>query len=260
MLASRTFRLSRLKVLGFLDELEEANGNAVSLCITPGLPPQQLEELLEKALVPGTIAPDIARLVARSGTGAVLLWGSSRRLLILPPFPLTQKYIAPGYDIEPLRSQLTHHFGIALVLVRLGAFSIGVCQGEKLITSKTGTGLVHARHKKGGSSQRRFERRREKQKDVFLERVCGHIRQQLEPYARSLDYLVYGGAWTTIGSLQEHCPFLRQFDNRTLPPLLSIPRPRKPVLEAAIADIWSSNVTEWYEYETRSVDSPQASV
>jgi len=247
-------------MLGLLNELEEADDKAVSLCITPGLPPQQVEDLLEKALVPHAVAPEIAALLARSGTGAILFWGSSRRLLILPPFPVTGKYIAPGYDLEPLRSQLARPFSIALVLLRLGAFSVGGCQGEKLITRKTGTGLGHARHKKGGSSQSRFARHRERQKDFFLERVCGHIRQQLEPYSPSLDYLVYGGAWTTIHSLREQCPFLRQFEDRTLPPLLNISRPRKSVLEAAIGGIWSSSITEWYESEIPSIDSHQAAV
>lgn len=227
----------------------------MSLCLPPGLPPPQVEELLEKALMPQIVARDITGLVDRSRTGAVLFWGSSRRCLILPPFPVTEKYVTPGYDVAPLRSQLKGHFSIALVLVRLGAYAIGVCQGEKLIASKTGTGLVHGRHKKGGSSQRRFARHREKQIDVFLERVCGHARQQLEPHASSLDYLVYGGARDTIRLLQEQCPFLQQLQNRTLPPLLNIPGPRRSVLEAAVGTVWSSSVTEWHDNQALGIDS-----
>jgi len=191
------------------------------------------------------IPADMVDRAAGSRTGAAIFWGPSRKLLIRPPFPLTEQYIAPGGDIEPLRLLLEHDFTIALVLVRLGAFAIGVWQGESLLTSKTGTGLVHGRHRKGGSSQRRFERHREKQVDVFLERVCGHARQQIEPYIRQLDFFVYGGAWTTFATLRKECPFLRQFEERSLPPLLDIVRPRRRVLEAAIADILSSHITEW---------------
>ena len=260
MLVSRRFRLDRLKMLGLLNELEAADAKAVTLCLPLGLSSPDIENLLEKAPVPQDAAADIAGLAVASPTGAILFWGSSRRCLILPPFPITEKYVASGYDVESLRSLLKRSFGIALILVRLGAYAIGICQGEKLIVSKTGTGLVHGRHKKGGSSQRRFERHREKQAYYFLERVCGHAQQQLEPYASTLDYLVYGGSRTAILSLRKQCRFLLQFDNRTLPPLLNIPQPRRIVLEAAIGDIWSSSVTEWHDSELRSIDRQETGV
>jgi peptide subunit release factor 1 (eRF1) len=167
--------------------------------------------------------------------------------LVLPPFPLSEEYITNGYDIGPLRSLLSHDFLIGLVLVRLGAYSVGICRGTELIGSKTGTGLVHARHKKGGSSQARFARHREKQIEQFLERVCGHVREHVEPHARSLDYLVYGGARTTILALRKRCLFLSQFDDRILRMLLDIPEPRQTVLEKAIGTIWATDVIEWCE-------------
>jgi len=158
---------------------------------------------------------------------------------------MTEDYVTGSYDVEPLRALLSHDFLIALVLVRLGAFSIGICQGTKIIGSKTGTGLVHARHKKGGSSQARFARHREKQIEEFLVRVCGHGREHIEPHARSLDYLVYGGARTTVLTLRKQCPFLSQFDGRILRTLLDIPEPRRTILEKAIVSVWSTDVIRW---------------
>ena len=242
-------------MLGLLAKLETADSEAISLYLPAGLPQQDIESLVEKVPTAQAVASEIVTLATHSMTGAVLIWGTSRKCLVLPPFPTAERYITPTCDVEPLRSLLERDFTIALVLVRSGAYSIGFCQGEKLISSKTGTGLVHARHKKGGSSQRRFERRREEQMHAFLERVCGHVRQQLEPHAPSLDYLVYGGSWTAISSLQKQCPFLQQFDQRTLPPLLNIPEPRRKVLESAMADVWSSTVTEWYDDALLNIDS-----
>jgi len=167
--------------------------------------------------------------------------------LVLPPFPVREAYARDGYDIEPLRSLLSHDFLIALVLVRLGAYSIGVCQGTKVLDSKTGTGLVHARHKKGGSSQARFARHREKQIDYFLGRVCGHVQEHIGPHAQSLDYLVYGGARSTILSLRKRCPFLGQFEDRVLRTLLDIPEPRRAVLDKALNDVWSTTILELRE-------------
>jgi len=249
MLISRRFSLSRVKMLGLLDEMEAATDTAKSLYVPFGLPVSEVENLLIKAFGPQDIPQGLVELAANSKTGATLFWGSPRKYLILPPFPLAEGHLADGYDVAPLRCLLKHDFRVALALVRLGAYAVGICQGENIISSKVGTGLVHARHKKGGSSQQRFQRHREKQIEYFLTRVCTHVREQLEPYSHVLDYIVYGGAWTTILSLRKRCSFLRQFDDRTLPPLLNIPEPRKVVLEAAISQVWSSIVTEWHDNE-----------
>lgn len=248
MLISRHFVLGRLKMLGFLDELETIGGGAQSLYLPSGLSLTGVEGLLQKVLGADNVSPEVAKLAVGSGTGVVIFWSVPRKYLVLPPFPVKEKYLTFGYDVEPLRFLLQQDFRLALMLVRMGAFAVGVCQGEELITSKVGTGLVHARHKKGGSSQRRFERHRGKQVEQFLERVCRHTQERLGPYVQALDYVVYGGAWTTILALQRQCPFLHKFDGRTLPPLLDIPEPRQRVLEAAIARVWSSKLIEWSEY------------
>ena len=250
MLVSRRFFLSRAKMIGFLDELEAAAGEARSLYIPFGLSQPEVDNLLEKVFDPRAIPPELAASAAGSKMGAVIFWSPSRTYLVSPPFPIEEKYFTEGYAVEPLRSLLKRDFMVALVLVRLGAYAVGICQGESLIISKVGTGLVHGRHKKGGSSQQRFQRHRQNQIDSFLDRVCGHVRERLEPQARMLDYLVYGGAWTTILSLQKCCSFLRQFEGRLLPPLLDIPEPRKVVLETAIGRAWSSSVIEWRCSET----------
>lgn len=144
-------------------------------------------------------------------------------------------------------SLISRDYQIGIVLVRLGHFSVGVCHGEKLILHDSGTGLIHGRHRQGGSSAARFQRRRKDQTHHFLERVSEHLQETLEPYARTIDFFIYGGARVTILRLQKQCPFLAQFDNRLLPPLLDVEDPRFSVLEKAVSDIWSSKFTEWKE-------------
>ena len=249
MLISRRFFLNRAKMLGFLDELEAATNMAKSLYVPPRLSRLEVEGLLKEEIGAQDIPVDMAELVVGSATGAVIFWGHSRKCLVLPPFPIRERYFTSGYAVEPLHALLEHDFSVALILVRLGAYAVGLCRGENLIASKVGTGLVHGRHKKGGSSQQRFQRHREKQIEFFLDRVCRHIKEKLEPQARTLDYLVYGGARTTIISLQKRCSFLQQFDNRTLAPLLDIPDPRQAVLETAVGRVWSTSLVEWYDAE-----------
>jgi hypothetical protein len=236
-------------MIGLLDELETTADTAKSLYMPLGLSLPEVGNLLGKAIDLQDMPRELLDFAAGSKTGGVVFWSPSRKCLVLPPFPIAEECFTDGYNVEPLRSLLQSDLKIGLVLVRLGAYAVGLCRGESLITSKVGTGLVHGRHKKGGSSQQRFRRHREKQIESFLNRVCCHAQEQLEPQARALDYIVYGGAWTTILSLQKRCPFLRQFDNRALPPLLDISKPNRGVLETAVGRVWSSSVIEWHVEE-----------
>jgi hypothetical protein len=247
MFMSRRFHLDRANAISFLDEMASMESEAISLYLPQGTPQDRVENLVGKVCAATIIPPYVADVVANSRMGAALFLDPSRTYLVMPPFPIVEEYITDGYDVGPLRSLLTQDFLVALVLVRLGAYSIGICRGTELLDSKTGTGLVHARHKKGGSSQARFARHREKQIEQFLIRVCGHARERIEPHGRALDYLVYGGARTTILSLRKRCPFLNQFDDRVLRMLLDIPEPRQAVLEKAIDTVWSTDVIEWCE-------------
>jgi len=234
-------------MLGFLDALALSEDKAISLYFPQRMPSARVKALLGKLFDETAIPPGIDKIIASSGMGAVLFSSLQRTYLVLPPFPIAEEYIAHGYDVELLRALLMHDFLIAVILIRLGAYSLGIYRGTELIDSKTGTGLVHARHKKGGSSQARFARHREKQIESFLGRVCGNVREHVEPHARSLDFLVYGGARTTILSLRKRCPFLGQFEDRILRMLLDIPEPRKAVMEKTVGTLWSTGIIEWYE-------------
>jgi peptide subunit release factor 1 (eRF1) len=243
-LAKRS-RLTRSQALVFLDELACAGGGAISVYFPRATPRPRAENLLNKVFAALPTPPDIVEAIGASEIGAALFRTPARTYLVLPPFPVTEEYITDGYDVGPLRSLLSRDLVIGLVLVRLGSYSIGVCRGVELLDSKTGTGLVHARHHKGGSSQARFARHRQKQIEQFLIRVCGHARERIGPHARSLDYLVYGGARSTVLLLRKQCPFLGQFDDRVLRMLLDIPDPRQPVLEKAVNTVWSTDVIEF---------------
>jgi len=245
MLVTKRSRLSRPQALVFLDDLARTEGNALSVYIAQGTSRPQVENLVDRAFASTRVPPGMVEVIDGSEMGAVLFRGSPGAYLVLPPFPVRDEYLTDGYDIGPLRSLLSRDLLIGLVLVRLGSYSVGVCRGTDLLDSKTGTGLVHARHRQGGSSQGRFARHREKQIEQFLIRVCGHAREHIEPHARSLDYLVYGGARTTILLLRKQCPFLGRFDDRVLRMLLDIPDPRKPVLEKAVSTVWSTDVIEF---------------
>lgn len=246
-LTSDTFFLRRDRMLEFLTSLEIApEAIARSIYLPPEMPEEGIDTLLKEALGAGSFPEELVTLASRSATGAAIFWGSGGKYLISPPFPFPGKDIFGGYVPEPLKLLLQSDWTIGIIIVHLGTYAVAYCQGERIITSKAGTGLIHGRHKKGGSSQQRFQRRRDNQVREFLERVCVHAREQLESKAQLLDYVAFGGPHHTVLSLKKQCPFLRSLDSYVLP-LLDVPWPKREVLQKTVVRIWSSRITEWQE-------------
>jgi hypothetical protein len=240
--------LSRTKTLDFLDMLAMSPGDeACTLYLPPHPPTTEIDNTFKEIPAQQDVLTQLVKLASSSETGAVIFWSNERKCLVLPPFPISEKHFTHSTATEQLRSLLDYDYIIALVLVRLGSYAVGVCQGEKLVSSKVGTGLIHGRHKKGGSSAHRFERHRDKQIESFLTRVCQRAQEQLEPYEKVLDYVVYGGARTTIQLLYKQCAYIGKLDTPALPPLFDIPEPRQTVLETAVSRVWSITVVELQE-------------
>jgi peptide subunit release factor 1 (eRF1) len=227
--------LSRRKVLDFLDGQVTSGEISESYYIPAGSSVVDRLGLSEEALA----------LAAKSKTGVVIFRTASRHVVILPPFPVKEQYLAQGFEANALRVLLTREYKLALILVRLGAYAVGWCEGEKLVASKVGTGLIHAWNKKGGSSAQRYGLHREKQIEAFVSRICGHIREHIEPRAKALDYAVYGGSREALLALKKGCPLLAKFEDRALPPLLDIPDPNQATLEKVVRRIWTSRLFEF---------------
>ncbi len=244
-LALRKRVLSRTRTPGFLEGLSGAE--CLTLYLPPHLPEKTLENALQQIRESSDILNELTRIAGRSETGAAVFWGPEVKYAVLPSFPISEQISLDSLDTERLRAMVERDRLIALVLVRLGSYAIGVFKGEERMSSKVGTGLVHGRHRQGGSSAHRFERHRDKQIEYFLTRVCRHSREQIEPYVKSLDYVVYGGARTTIQLLRKQCSFIGRLEAPALPSLLDIPEPRQAVLEDAITRVWSSTIYEWRE-------------
>jgi peptide subunit release factor 1 (eRF1) len=247
-LISRKRTFDRGGMLELLDGLTAAPGeNAATLYVPPHLSLAGREKVIKRLGESPDVSTQLTKIATKSKTGAALYWTNHRKLLVIPPFPLLEELFIDFISVDYLNKLVSNDYLIAMVLIRLGAYAIGIYRGEKRLSSKVGTGLIHGRHRQGGSSAHRFERHRDKQIEYFMTRVCQHIREQIEPYVKSLDYIVYGGARTTIVLLQKQCPLLDRLKTPTLPSQLDIPEPRQSVLDATISRVWSSTVYEWQD-------------
>ena len=239
--------LTRGKMLDFLKTLTLSDESFQTFYLPPNPSNDVLESEFRGLLSRADIAEEFNILTRRSATGSVFFIGEQHKYMVVPPFSVVEKSVSQSLKTALLKALLNQKYQIGIVLVRLGSYAIGFCRGDKLVSSKVGTGLIHSRHRQGGSSAHRFERHRDKQIESFLIRVCGHAREHLEQHIKTLDYIVHGGARTTILTLQKHCPLLMNLDKPTLPPLLDLPEPRRAVLESSVSRIWSSTIYSWTE-------------
>jgi peptide subunit release factor 1 (eRF1) len=133
-----------------------------------------------------------------------------------------------GLELAPLLEHVRRDRVVGVLLVRLGGHASGVFEGVRLIDSKVGSRLVHGRHRKGGSSARRFERRRAGQARLALEQAADTAARVL--LAHRLDALVTGGDRRAIGEVLEDVR-LAPLRELAVERVLDVPDPRHAVLE-----------------------------
>jgi len=194
------------------------------------LAPERLERWLERwAHAHAPVARTEvgrARVIFDAAEGA--------RLECEPPFPPLEPLAAEGFEPGPLLAHVTRERVVGVLLVRLGGHAAGVFAGRRLVDSKVGTRPVHGRHRKGGSSQRRFERRREGQARVALEAAADVAARILLPHEPDLEALVLGGDRRALATVLED-PRLRSLARRGSDRVLDVPDPRLAVLRATPA-------------------------
>ena len=141
-----------------------------------------------------------------------------------PPFPP----LASG-GIAGLLEHVGRERVVGVLLVRLGGHAAGVFAGRRLADSKVGSRLVHGRHRKGGSSARRFERRREEQARLALEQAADTAVRILLPHRDDLEALVLGGDRRALAEVLEDVR-LRPLRPLVVEGVLDVPDPRLDVL------------------------------
>ena len=159
---------------------------------------------------------------------------------VRPPFGLSHEGEYEYVHVAPLLEAVAQDHLVGVVLVRLGGYAVGVFQGERLVASKVGTRNVHGRHRAGGSSANRFRRRREEQAKVLVRAAAEAAVRVLAPYREELDAVALGGDRTAVRQTLAASPGLA-----ALTPFgrfLSVPEPRRQVLERAISDVYAVEV------------------
>jgi hypothetical protein len=192
------------------------------------------------------------RLAALEGTPSRVVYadGSARieldeaALTITPPFGLEHE---GEYDVvraEPLLEALAAEPRVAVLLVRMGGYAVGVFEGERLLASKVGTRFVKGRHKKGGSSSNRFRRRRGEQERELVDAAAAEAARVLEPWRDRVEHVALGGDRGAVSRVLASRAELAWLQPLALDRFFDVPEPRLRVLEALPYQLYAAKVVE----------------
>jgi hypothetical protein len=198
------------------------------------------------------IGPEEVVVVAGDGTTATAK---------VPFTPLEITGRREGLWIDPLLDHLARSRRVGLLLVRLGAHSVGVAEntGDEItvLVSRTDRHLVHGRSAAGGWSQQRFARRREGQAKRALQSTARDAAEILGSRAAELDAVVLGGDRSALRELRSDSR-LKVVFALAQERILEVPEPRREILDQAARRAWTIMIhIESSEGDSRrSVSSP----
>jgi hypothetical protein len=235
--------IGKTGLLGLLDDLEASGEVAHAIYLTPQTlrAPESARYLPEDETFRSRAAAIIGDL-AESDTGVALYMQAGRAIAVLPAFPLKSDEVSDQAMAAPLRRLVSTDLTVGVVMLRLGRYAVGVLRGDTLIASKTDTRYVKHRHKAGGTSQRRFERSRERLVRELYDKACQVVRDVFSAHQRHIDYVLLGGERHTLAGFRKRCPYLVDMAPRTLTRLLRVDRPNQKALERIAYEVSKSQV------------------
>jgi len=152
--------------------------------------------------------------------------------------PFDTAYDGPA-DATAFAAAVTMPRRWGVLLVRKGGFAVAVVESGQVAGSKVGQRHVQGRTKAGGQSQQRFARRRDNQARQAYEAAADHAQRVL---TGRLDALVCGGDRPAVEQVLAD-PRLRGLAPLRVDPWLAVPDPRRAVLDQAVVDGGSVEVT-----------------
>ena len=192
------------------------------------------------------------RLTALAGSPgrAVYRDGSARfeldegALVVTPPFGLEEEGEYEVLRVQPVLDALLAEPTVAVLLVRMGGYAVGVFEGEALVASKVGTRFVKGRHKKGGSSANRFRRRRGEQERELIDAAAEEAARVLGPWRDRVDHVALGGDRSAVARVLEARVDLAWLQPLALARFFDVVEPRLRVLEALPYQLYAAKVVE----------------
>ena len=190
----------------------------------------------------GPLEGSAGRALYRDGSARIEL--DEVALTVTPPFGLDHE---GDYDVvrtAPLIDALEAEARVAVLLVRMGGYAVGVFEGERLVASKVGSRFVKGRHKKGGSSANRFRRRRGEQERELVDAAAAEAARVLGPWRDRVEHVALGGDRSAVSRVLESRADLGWLQPLALERFFDVSEPRLRVLEELPYQLYAAKVVE----------------
>lgn len=152
--------------------------------------------------------------------------GSSFRAAL----PFSREF-SGAVDLDAFLAAVAPPADWGILLVRKGGFAIARMAGSEFGESKVGQRHVQGRTKAGGQSQQRFARRRDNQARAAYEAAAEHAVRLVA----GAPVAVVGGDASAVAAVLDD-PRLHPLRSRVVGAFLTVPDPRRSVLEEACRD------------------------
>jgi hypothetical protein len=181
---------------------------------------------------------------SRYGGGTAEFELDELTLAVTPPFGLDHEAEYDRVRVGPLLDALAEDHLVAALLVRLGGYSVGVLDGERVVASKTGARFVKGRHKKGGSSANRFRRRREGQERELVDEAAAEAARVLGPWQGRVERVALGGDRDAVRRVVAARADLAWLEPLAIDRFFTVPEPRRRVLDELPYQLYAAKVVE----------------
>ncbi len=165
------------------------------------------------------------------------------RMALLPPFPIIEESESNSFD--ELRSVLSQHHTIGIILLRLGHWAVAIAEDGELVVTKTGSRYVKGQHRKGGQSSNRFRRGREKWIRELFDQAGEMASARFRDYPGRLEFLSLGGDRVVLGQFLKRVKLPDGLGDRALSNRVAVDQPGRKALDNAVRDAWSYRVFEF---------------
>lgn len=180
--------------------------------------------------------------LGHSETGYVLFRKADQIEVVNPPLKVNMDAMVEGFDPYMLKDIFDDQPYVGVVLVRLGRFGVVLLRGEKIVESKTQGRYVKNRHRAGGSSQRRFERSRERLVRELYDKVCEISTSIFEPFLGKIITVYLGGERHTLNGFKKRCTVFTQQKIPVSSRILSVGDPNNKAINQIHKDVYKSKI------------------
>ena len=233
-----TKRMDRRSLFRYIEQPERRENIIETLYIRP----ESMQSVLTLSKIAEPMTRSILQESGSSITGIVIYRTKEEVVVVEPPFRVLKDSMLPAEDATMLKDIFDDTRCVGVVLLRLGRYAVGVLRGEVLLATKTDRRYVKNRHRAGGSSQRRFERSRQRLIRELYDKVCVVAFETFQPYESLISNIFFGGEKQTIRGFQKRCKPISSMRSKFHPRILQVDAPNQKALESIHREVSMSTV------------------